>query len=398
MIKRTHKFLLVIFLTLFSVTLLTAGVAYYLITSPTGVRLAVNYALLHSAQYASVTVESFSGTLARGLTLERVQIRNWPALPGAVIRLQRLEARMLSLNWRDLWVNVFNGRMDLPNCEPLVFNGRYTAGQVQGSAFSRGLDAAVIMQPFMSPEIWRNLQGAVSKVDFTFAGDLMQPRLKGYFRADRIKYASTVVKDGIAHFDLTPSRNSEGWQLEGALRLENGLVIVRQKTIELEPSKAVFKGDAANPSLAINGTTKANEYTIDFKITGTLRQPKVQVHSDPYLPEDMALVALDMNNWLPTDLTSPYNRSLQEVGFRRRVIEDVNVGFGLKQSPTSPGVQEQTNYSKMLEGQLSLTDNISFNVAEEVFHSGTEGGDPGNSDESRNQKESLFYLKYKNLF
>ena len=400
--NRLRKLLLVFLLTLSSLALVSAAVAYYLINTPVGAQALVRYGLLHSAAYASVTVESFRGTIAQGLTLSHVEIRNWPLLgPRAVVRLQRVELRLPSLNRHRFSVNIFNGRVELPNCEALVFNGRYAEGKIDANAFSQGLDAVVVMQPFMPASMLKNLQGSVSHVDFSIKGNLSSPRLVGYFHVDRIKYSTVVVREGLAHFDLTVGqRGPDEWTLEGFVSLENGLVNVRRKTIDLEPSRVTFNGDPADMTLAIYGTTQANEYTIDFNILGTFRQPQLQVFSDPYLPQDLAMVALDMSNWIPTEFYSPVNNNVRQVGLKRKIIEDFNVGFDLKQQPTSRGVSEQTTYSKMLEGQYSLTDKFSLNVAEEIFPGRTESRDGATSGQSEgsSKPESLFYLKYKDLF
>ena len=87
LIKRALNYLLVLILTVCSVALLAAGCLYYLVATPAGVSAVVNYAVLHSARYASVHVDSFEGTFSQGLTLKGVEVRkSVPVWPFAALR------------------------------------------------------------------------------------------------------------------------------------------------------------------------------------------------------------------------------------------------------------------------------------------------------------------------
>ena len=144
MIKRSHKFIYTIVLTLCSVAVLMAFAAYYLIGTAAGAKALINYAILQSAPYGTVSIQSFSGTIADGLVLKNVEIRNWPLLgPGTVILLQKVNIQLPIKDWHKMQVNIFNGRLDLPKSDPAVFSGQFADAALQGAALEVGFAFAL---------------------------------------------------------------------------------------------------------------------------------------------------------------------------------------------------------------------------------------------------------------
>ncbi|MBI4308785.1 MAG: translocation/assembly module TamB domain-containing protein, partial [Candidatus Omnitrophica bacterium] len=369
-------------MTVFSVAAIAAAAGYYLITSTQGARALVDYALMQSARFASVTAGSTGGAIGKGLVLKNVEIRNWPLLgPAAVIRLQRVEVRLpLLLDWRKIQVNVFNGRLDLPQCDPAIFSGRYIDGSILGNAYGRVLDVSVIMKPFLPAEYWRNLRGQVSNADLTIQGPVNGLQVRGHFYVDRIQYGTMAVREGLARVNVEFKQERGQWRMHGPVMLESGSVNVRRSTIELRKSRASFKGDLLNPALAIYGTAKADVYTIDVAINGTLRNPQVRLRADPYLAEDMAMMVLGLGNWAPSDFSAQYNTGADtganRMGLRKKLSDDLNVGFELEQLPARPGRQQSSGYSKQLEGELSITDKFSLNIEEKILPEYADEKDP----------------------
>lgn len=400
--NRLRNLLIAIILTLSSLSAIAAVVVYYLVATPAGGKILVHYGLLWSAEYASVTVESFEGSIAKGLVLKNVEVKNCPFLgPTTIVRLQRVDVGFPLLNWHQIWINVFNGRLNLSNSDPIVFNGNYTGGVLHGTAYSKSVDVSEIMHPFLAMEVWRHLHGTVSDVDLTLQGTIINPAIKGYFTVDKIEFAETAVRKGFARFDLSFEQQDEEWRMNGPLTLENGVVNIHQRLVELQQSRAEFKGKGMNPDLSIHGTASVDEYIIDLDITGTLSKPVVNIHSDPYLPDDMAYMLLGLGNWEPASSRLPYDNDARRMGLKKRITSDVNLGFALEEPRRQYfGQRRSTYYSKLIEGQLSLTDNISFNFTEEIFprSNSSDPQDPASQNENRAQGESMLYLQYKRKF
>jgi autotransporter translocation and assembly factor TamB len=385
------NYILVFVLTICSVAVILALGVYYFISTPAGVSTVVNYAVLQSAKYASVEIESIEGTWDSGVSLKNVTVRNWPAVPKGIILLQRVDVRFSPWDYKNVYVNFFNGRLNIPGCDVVFFNGNYTDHGLHINANSRALDVATIMRPFLDAEVMRYLKGDISDVQLALQGSLKEPRIRGFFYVDRIEYGQSDIKEGQSRFDLTFKSEKEPLEMTGYVSLENGIVHVQGRYIDLLPSRAEFKGQADNPTLSILGTTKADQYTIDFKISGTLAHPEIAISSDPYMSEEQALLVLGWGNWAPS-----YDSGSQRLGLNKKVIGNVRIGVALEPLRVRPG--QQAEYSKKLEGQLPLTDRFSFTVAESVLDGDRSQQGFSNQDDPRREGESEFYLKYRNMF
>ena len=399
MSNRFRNWVLVIVLTLCSVVVIAVGIMYYFIATPSAAKVIVDQLMLQSSQYGSVTFESLNGTLGEGVVLKGVTVNNAPILGrGVLIRVQEMTIKILPWEWYRLHVSIFNGRLNLPHCDPIVFNGHYINGVFDGNVYGKSADVSVIMKPFLLPQVWKILQGSISDIDFSLSLKGHNPRIAGHFYVERIQYAQTIVRNGLARFDLTFVEDRGVWRMNGPLILENGLVDENHRTIELQQSQAVFKGDPLNPGLSIYGTAKADIYTIDLSIKGTLLRPLVHFSSDPYLPEDMASLVLGFGNWTLSNPISQYNNGGRTIELKKKISDDVKLGVELEQLSNAAG--QQPSYSQKLSGELAITDKFSFNITEKVLSE--QNYSPQNSSASSagrgNQGESEFYLKYKNRF
>ncbi len=397
MANRFRNYLLTIVLTFCSVAVLAAVGGYYLIATPAGAKRVVDFFLLRSAKYASISLGSSSGTIRQGLVLKNVNIRNWPDLgPQAIVHLQRVDVRAISLERPKIEITVFNGRLDLPNCEPVIFNAHYSGGVIRSNVYSKGLDVSVITRPFLPPRIWRNLEGSVSAIDLNVNGPLDRPRVEGHFYVDRIRYTDRTVREGTARADIFFSHPKDEWQMEGTAILETGLVMVHNTMIELLQSKAIFKGDVLDPDLQIFGTAQKDIYTIDLKIDGTLQNPQLHVRADPYLSEDSAHMLLGLGNWAPSDIS--FQENSERFGIRRQISEGLRVGFELEQLQLRPGdPATRPEYYRTLHGEYALTDKLSVDL-DERLRPRREGSTGISSGDGQAQNESRLYLRYKNLF
>jgi hypothetical protein len=399
MSKRLRNYLLVIVLTLCSVATIAAGAAYYLIARPEGGQKIVDFLLLQTARYGSVNVETVHGTVGEGLSLKNVIIRNSPFLGrGGQVRIQRVDVQIPFLKshlWqkRDVQISFFNGRMDLKDCDPILFNGHYSDGQLEINAYSKNLSIPTIMRTVLPPPVPRYVEGWVSAVDLTFKGNPLNPRVTGHFYIDRIHYLDRMIREGLVRIDLLVNYREDQLELQGPIVMESGIVEIQNTVIELQKSMLSFKKDIMNPTLAIFGSSTKDMYTIDLKITGTLRKPEMHVHSDPYLPEETALMVLGLGKWAPSDFQLQYDADVRKMEVKKKLTSDVNVGFEYEELPARVG--QQAENTKTLQSALSLSEKFSLNL-DEKFSTSYDSALSGT--QSRSQEESRLYLKYKNNF
>ena len=397
-----QKILTAVFLTACSLALAACAAGFYLLTTASGGPVAVQFFL---KQYVPkdviVTIGNYTGTMRSGLVLQDVAVMNIPAFqPEASVRIQRLIAHVPTLDPRDLSVDIFNTRLILPGCDPIVIEGQYTKGKVQARAYARVLDVRTLVSGVMQERFLKDLQGFITDAEMTIQGPVSGLEVTGTFFVDRIRYQDTTVSQGLGRVQALLVLRGGRALLSGDLMMDSGLVNTRHRDIDLQPSRAFFAGGVLDdPSLDIHGTTQIEDIAIDLSIKGTLQRPELQAHSDPPMDQDMVWMVLAAGKtWTPSSLK--YNKETKALGVQKNVTDEFRLGLEFEETPVRPG-QPATEYSRTVEGAMLLTDRFSLNIAEKLLPQDRSGipaqSDPTNTD-PRRQTESQIYLKYKNTF
>jgi len=306
---------------------------------------------------------------------------------------------------------------------------------VEGDLYGRTIDVAVISAPFAPVDMLKDLQGFVSDVDFVIKGPVSAPQVIGRLFVDHIRYKTTTLSNGFGRLDVTLNHIFPHLSVQGEVVVDSGFVVARKVGVDLNQSKIYFKGDTYNPLLDIHGSSKVGDYMIDISIKGTYLKPELAIHSDPPLPQDVALLVLATGKrWtstgtslsrdtLSTELAGdfmdyfllggsgnefahqyglssaalPYDDQDRKVGLRKRLTDDINVGVELEQTSTLNG--DPVTYSKKVEGALLMTDHVSFNISKKVLPQANESnGTSSTRDTATQQGETQVYLKYKDQF
>lgn len=397
-----QKILTVVFLAACSLALAACAGGFYLLTTASGGKAAVQFfCKQYVPQDVIVTIGNYAGTMRSGLILQDIAVTNIPAFPPeASIRIQRLIARVPAFDPRDLSVDIFNVRLILPGCDPIVIEGQYTKGQVQARAYTRVLDVHTLVSGVMQERFLKNLQGFITDAEMTIQGPVSGLCMTGTFFVDRIRYQDTTVSQGFGRVQAILVLGGAKALLSGVLMMDDGLVNTRHRDIDLRPSRAFFAGGALDdPSLDIHGTIQIEDIAIDFSIKGTLQKPALKVQSDPPMAEDMLWMVLAAGKtWTPSSLR--YNEQTKALGVQKNVTDEFKLGLEFEESPVRPG-QPVTEYSRTVQGAMLLTDKFSLNIAEKLLPQDRSSipaqSDPTNTD-PRRQTESQIYLKYKNTF
>jgi hypothetical protein len=397
-----QKILTAVFLTACSLALAACAAGFYLLTTVSGGKAAVQF---FCKQYVPkdviVTIGNYAGTIRSGLVLRDIAVTNIPAFPPeASVRIQRLIAHVPAFDPRDLSVDIFNGRLVLPGCDPIVIEGKYTKGKIQARAYARVLDAHTLVSGVMQERFLKNLQGFITDAQMTIQGPVSGLRVTGAFFVDRIRYQDTTVSQGPGRVEAVLVLGGAKALLSGVLMMDDGLVNTRNRDIDLRPSRAFFTGGGLDdPSLDIHGTTQIEDIAIDLSIKGTLQKPELKARSDPPMDQDMLWMVLAAGRaWTPSSLK--YNEQTKALGVQKNVTDEFKLGLEFEETPVRPG-QPVTEYSRTVQGAMLLTDKFSINIAEKLLPQDRSSipaqSDPTNTD-PRRQNESQIYLKYKNTF
>ncbi len=390
------RYVFTLVLTIASLAVVGMTLVYFLIATPLGGRLLVNYLLLQSAQAASVSIETFSGNLKEGLTLKNVRIINWPLFgPEASILAQRVDVRLPVLNLDKIEVTIFNARMDLPNSDPLLFHGQLKNGMLSGDLEAKMLDVSPLMKAFVKTDLYKLVHGTATSGKIDVAGPVSNPTLKGGFVADKITYGDKVVHQIFAKVDVNVAFEGDRFVMHGLVILDGGQVDVGKNTFDLIPSKVTFKDNLIDPDVDLRCTIHKDIYDIEIRILGTIKHNKISARCDPYLPQEDVFILLGMGNWAPlTGSLLNYQEDAKLFGLKRKLGENLNVGYGYEES--SQNLRGESNSMQFLQGQMSLSEGLSVNVEKTI--SSTHEGDRFNRFDNRKDNESRLYLKYRNTF
>ncbi len=437
-----HKILIATLLTASSLIVLGCAAGYYVITTEVGGKAVAKFLL---KQYVpsgiDVAVGRYTGTISNGMLLEDIalthvpgfapgnsiqikslmirvpvltlsnlllraelnfddiSIKDIPGFPaGALLRIQRADANVPILKLTDFTVQIYNGRLFLPGCDALVIAGEYAKGKVKGGAYSRSLDVHTIVSSVMEERYLKNLQGFFTDVQLSIEGPVSALRIIGTCFVDRVRFIDINVSQGLGRMDALLAFTANTASLSGNLMMDNGLINARNRDIDLQPSRVTFVGgNLNNPLLDIQGSTYLQKISINISIKGTLSKPVLILNSDPPLSEDVLwMVLAGGKSWMP-EMESSSDRNLD---LKKQLTSDFKIGLGLEQVP-QPNVtsNQQTEYSKKLEGEMSLTERLSVNVGQQILQ------DQGNSHSTTadpttgsHREESEIFLKYKNTF
>ena len=405
------RLITIIFWTLFPIILLFSAATAYLIVTPLGGKMLVRYFKQEFAAVGLMHVGHYEGSLQNGFILKDIRMVGLTYLPNAVLRIQEVDVHIPLRDLLHYDCRIFNARLLMPDSDPVVFTGKVYAGQITGNLYAKSVDVYKASRFWTPEDIRRNLRGSISNVDLIVQGVLSSLNVKGSFLADHVQYKSMLLTDGFSRVNLTLIPSQGQVQVKGEVSVDSGIVNVRKIDLELRASKFIFKGDVFNPTTNIRLGAKVEDMDINLTVKGTLLDPQLLVSSDPPMPPQDALRVLFTGNaWGPS--SSPFNGvtsgqlaqdflnySLQNInndnqsfGLKTKLTSNLKLGLQMDPLPSPPG-DTSVYYSRKINGEMDMNDNMSLNISREVL---SQGRDP--SQDAQAESETQIYMQYKKRF
>lgn len=410
---RFKRLITAIFLTVLSIILLFSAAFAYLIVTPLGGKILVRYFKQEFSSMGLMHVGHYEGTLQNGFVLKDVSIKGLAYLPDALLRIQEIHVRLPLWDLPHSDFRIFNARIFIPDSDPVVFTGEIYAGQIKGNLYAGSVDIHAASRFWASEDIKKNLQGFISNTDVTIQGPLSSPKVTGNFLADSIRYKSIFLTDGFSRVNLTLTPVQGQIRVKGEIILDSGLVNVRKIDLELSQSKFILQDDIFNPIVDIHLGSKVEDMDIYLTIKGTTLDPQLSVTSDPPMAPQDALRVLFTGNILSAS-TSPFNgvtsgelaqnfldyslqdmSADQQLGLKTKLTNNLKLGAEMDQMPSPPG---ETNiyYSRKINGEMDLNENMSLNISHEVL---TQDSYPASgSQDAQPEADTQIYVQYKKRF
>lgn len=382
-------------LTLMMCWVLIMGVAvgYGFLTTSVGAQMITSALIQSYLPSAQIKIASLEGTIQKGVLLKNIEISNMAMMKNAVLNIQELHLELPIVFYKQLTAKAINGRLSFPSSDPIVFNLQIKNDQLSGNLYAKNIDAKEIVLSLGYGLLARDIKGFLSRIDFIVDGPITVPHLKGHFLVDEFTYQETLLKDGFSRLDLSILSLGERPLMQGQLIMESANVKVSKIPVELTTSKAEFKGDVTNPLLDIYGSTKADDILIDMTIKGSLQKPKLSFSSDPPMSEADILTVLIRKGW-----SSIGANQAQTIGLRRDIGEGLNVGMKIEQNTDKLGQRKAAGYAQTIEGQLNVTDKISFNLSQKYLSARDELNSTATGTQTNKNKETEFTVQYKKRF
>lgn len=411
--KRFDRLITASCLTILSIILLFSVVFAYLIVTPLGGKILVKYFKQEFSSLGLVHIGHYEGSLHKGFILRDVKVTGLSYLPDALLRIQEIRVHLPLMDMAHSDFRIFNARIFIADSDPIVFTGEVYAGKIHGNLYAKSVDLHAASRFWTNEDIRKNLKGSISNVDLTVDGLVTAPKLNGHFNADKILYQSILLSDGIANVNMVLIASVRHVRVLGELNLDSGKVNVQRVNLGVSSSKIVFNGDIYDPSLSIRLGSKVEDMDIHLYIQGTLLKPQLIVSSDPPMLPQNALQVLFSGNALAAS-TSPFNGvtsgelaanffqySLQDakessqLGLKTKLTDNLKLGLEMDQIPSPPGATA-IYYSRKINGEIDLTQHMSFNVSQEIL---PQGRDPSQvSQDALPSAETQVYVQYKKRF
>ena len=257
-----------------------AGSAF-LLFSPSASAWLLQLVVHRALRPQALRIARVEGNLATGLRAYDLQLSGLPSLPeGTALQLQRLNVTVAPRDLLKSRVVVVNGRLRLPESEPIQFSGTAEGGEMHLRVDAHALDVRHTLDLFLEEAHLGNLAGTLDDVQVWVEGPWAHPRLTGTFLIEQLSRGAFRLErcPGMLAVDL------QRWQppaMQGTVGCERGIVTVRQARIRVEPSRLHFTGDIRQPTLELTGRASVQQTRIYLRVTGPLADPQLVVSSSP---------------------------------------------------------------------------------------------------------------------
>lgn len=239
------------------------------------------------------TIDRLEGSLARGAVFSDIRLSGLQNFPQeSTVEIQRLETA-LPFRFENIRA-IHNGRLHLLYSDPLLFSGAKQEGKLHLQIYSKAVDVHELVDLFVSDDhplsSWK---GTVNEVIFSATGQKDKLVLKGDAQVTKLSRRNVTLTDCPAVFSLEVHPLAEpDWKLFGEVACPKGVVLAKQTTIHLQPSKILWMGNPYIPGLEIKGVSTVGGTHIHILLKGNKAQPELRLSSNPPMSQGTLLAML----------------------------------------------------------------------------------------------------------
>lgn len=385
------------------ITLVAIAAAILLFTSQ-GAALVLQHVTSRVLGPGHLVYERMEGSLIRGVRVFNIEIRR-PMIfrEGSLVRIQELQMRLERFALDGLDVSLVNARVLDPKADPVVVSGAFSGGHYNLNVYTRSLELGVLQQVIRHFRNPPDVHGELTHLDLLLSGDLLRPALKGKFVIDHIPQNGFLLRDAPVDSDLYFMRAGRLWGTYGSLLIHQGWLQAPRTVVRLGECRLTFDGDPRNPQIDIHGTAHVGRVRIWITVKGTRKDPRVELSSDPDLPQEQLMLMLTtgkrwdslsgsnavykMTPELAGDFVDYFffggaglkiaqflglsgisykvDGTTQGVTFNKDLSDRLGVGYGVTVSTTGP--QGRREITQTVDTEYRLNDKVTVSAQKEVL-------------------------------
>jgi len=405
-------------------------IVYYFIFTNNGSTFIVKSALSKYTRSKSVNIEKSEGSLARTLVFHDIEIKDSKILRRSnFVRIQRLEVYFKSFNLGGINVKIYNGRLQLPASELIVFHGSLKKSILDGNIYSKGFNVEGLVGFFSEIKELKDISGSVSGIDIYVKGTVPEPKFSGECQIERLMRNGFSLSNCSALFNLQLKDVNKEQKLNGTISLNSGKIIgPKTALINLRESKISLFGDPKKASLDLKGTSNVEGTKITIVLKGTFDKPELKLTSDPPLSQERLLVMLITGkSWKGTevalgnrqfspdlvkdfvdyfvfsgsgskiaqqlgisDISVTLEQQKKGVGVKKAITEKIDASYTIEQSQAK---EEMPTTTQKLGGEYKVTEDISVGAEKEL----KQGNKSEASPEGQKTNDQVM-IKFKKTF
>jgi len=379
------------------------GLAYFFLFTTPGSCFVIKWAISRLSKTEKIKFQKAQGSILKRITLEDVNIREIHVLPkNSQVKIQKLEIAFSYTNFSSVTLKVFNGRLLLPESDPILFYGDHEGGLLNFNIYSKNVAISVLASLLTQEKSLASVKGSMQDIDLFCGGTIEDPTIKGTALLGRIDYKSFSLTNAPLVYDILLKNKAVPAQVNGTVLVKRGQITGPGTVfVQLEESRLSFSGDYSKPSFDIKGNSTVDKIKIQIVLKGTSDKPELKLSSDPPLPQEQLLVMLVTgkkwggissvlsNSVVPPDLALDFidyfvlggagskiagkfgitgfsvtlDKAKTGVEVKKSVTDKAEVGYGVIQTQNKERTQEIT---QRVSGEIKVTDAISVGAEKEL--------------------------------
>ncbi len=280
-------------------------VTYYFLFTNKGSTFIAKAALLKYTRAQSVNIGKSEGNLDRILVFHDLEIEGAKILRfNNLVKIQKLEVSFESFNLAGINVKIYNGRLQFPASEIIVFQGNFKKSILDVNVYSNGFNVERIAGFFSEIKYLKNISGSLSNIDIYVKGPVFAPQVSGVCQIEKLLRKDFSLSDCSARFDLRLKDVNKESKLAGTVFLNSGIISgPKVALITLGESKILLSEDPKKISFDFKGTADVEGTKINIVLKGMLDKPELMLSSDPPLPQERLLAMLvTRKSWNATEV------------------------------------------------------------------------------------------------